>query len=216
MNIVDKTGRLVAGALGAALVAAGLLTACSSPPAPPSPYAQDFAEARARAGSDFILSVLADDKIEAVELRQAQDHYIDCLAEAGIQAWYADNGYGWSNLTMYDGEEDTQEEIDADIRCHDLWVGDIESLYWDQIANPDKRDWNSLVAACFVRHDLAPAGFSGRDYAELLAQITTTHGPDEELPPGTYQAPEVPPPTSSSGVSLAGMEATSCMINPQL
>jgi hypothetical protein len=200
-------------ALGAVLATVGLLSGCSSPPAPPSPYAQDFADARARAGSDFILSVLADDKIDTVELRQAQDHYTDCLAEAGVRAWYVDDGYGQSVLRM--DSDENEQQLEADGRCYDLWMGRIGSLYWDQIANPDKQDWNSLVAACFVRHGLAPVGFSGRDFADLLlASAETITYVSED---GEVYTPEIPTlPPALSGISLFGPQENSCQSNPQL
>jgi hypothetical protein len=140
-------------------------------------YAQQFADAIARAPNDFVRSVLADGVITLAELQEAQSRTLACIAGSGlgIEAAYVPNAYGGSNLAFDVFVEDvrngpSEEQKQAVSDCEQQWIMYIDALYSMVVANPNNEDGNDLIAACLVRHNLVAPGFTGTDYAEVLAR----------------------------------------------
>ena len=187
----------------------------------PSPYAAEFEQAARAASSDYIRQILADGRVDAAELHDAQQHVVACLADAGIAAWYSANTWGIDTLAV--AGDDTKDSLAAQARCLDQWMGGIEQLYWAEFANPDNQDWSGLVAACLVRVGEAPAGFTGTDYDELI-RLNTIHVDSSTMTPdddgiihvGTDGSGASPPGDGRipGGGNLSDSKAVACTVVP--
>jgi len=169
---VPKVGALAA--LGVAVSV--LLAGCSPAAQQPGPYAAEYAQAIQEAKSDYVRQILQSGHITAADMKDAEQHVIKCTADVGFVVTYNTDQWGIDRytLTYYDDDPPTSAQMAAINDCVDQWMGPIDQLYQKQYANPNNQDWNGLVAACLVRKSVAPAGFTGRDYADLIAQNSQT------------------------------------------
>lgn len=173
------------------------------------PYAAEFAAAMAQTNSDYVRSMLEDEKITVAEIKDAQGQFISCLADAGIEGFFESNGFGYDNLTIV-GEQ-SEEDKQAENECHFQWLGTAERLFNEQIINPNNEDLDSLIAQCFVRKELVPNGFTGKDFKELMDTQGTAQTISAGLEVILTEMPEIILP---GGVSLSNPEASACLSNP--
>jgi hypothetical protein len=90
----------------------------------------------------------------------------------------------YQRAILADGVITAAEVMDA---CVDEWFGSLEGIYFLVFTNPNREDWNGLIAACLVRHGLVPEGFRGEDYAELFdvwaeSYVSRISIPDDTAP----------------------------------
>ncbi|MCA5891936.1 hypothetical protein LEP48_01045 [Isoptericola sp. NEAU-Y5] len=199
--------RLLSAALLLGLTTSGCAT--SSEIDMSAPYAAEFETAYQQAKSDYVREALSDGEVEAAELQDAQRHVLECLSQAGISARYETDEFGQTAMVVT-GDE-TPEQLKADVACHGEWMGRIEELYARTTGNPANEDWDTMVAACLVRHGLAPEGYSGQDYAELSMQGAVTVDLSEG---GGEQTEAAAPQILPGGADLNEGEALECQINP--
>ncbi|MDR2973674.1 MAG: hypothetical protein LBV00_03015 [Propionibacteriaceae bacterium] len=187
------------------------------------PYAAQFRQEYERAKSDYVREVLADGKVDVQELQDAQQHMVSCMEERGYVLFYDVDRYGLSNQTMdmshgpWDNftAAEQEEALAAERTCEDAWMGGIGSLYHMVRVNPNDEDWSGLIAACLVRHGLAPEGFTGQDWDDLIGQNatyydTSTMDPNQPPPNQEPSAPMVLP----GGHDMSEPEARKCRIVP--
>lgn len=198
--------------MGAAVIAWSLV-GCSGgthPSSNPSPWADAFAEA-SKTESSYVQSVLADGKVTASELSDAQGHVIQCLADAGIEAKYQTDEWGQPMLTT--PNELNEQQLEIDFACENQWMGSIGILYWGVLTNPDRLSPSDAIAACLVRNGLAPAGFTGKDWDEVMAPFTTTGNGDTPThaaqPDGSAAEAKLP-----GGTSIDDWNVVGCRMNP--
>jgi len=171
------------------------------------------------AKSDYVRQILSDGAVTDMEIQDARAHAITCLSQAGITASYEPNGYGDTNLTITGSLSITQQEAMG--ACMDQWIGPVEQLYYETTRNPQRQNWDDLVANCLVRKGLAPDGFTGEDYQNLSEQNTTTVtgtlDPAQIGPGGISQeATDLPLPAAvlPGGVPMDDPNVIGCMTDP--
>lgn len=204
------------------VLAVSMLAGCAQTKSD-NPYAADYAEAIANTESEYQKGILEDGVITAEEMRDAQQQTITCLKTAGISAKYSDDsGSGIFSLEYESSSEaDSVNDQEIVMGCTKQWIDDIEPLYYSQVTNPQNEDFDSLIAACLVRKEIAPAGFSGKDYKKLMEDnsksVTVS---EEELADGTYME-ELSEMTGQESIQIPGgktldePDAVLCMMNPQ-
>jgi len=109
--------------------------------------------------SDFERDVLADHRVTDAEIRQAQELFVRCAADAGYDATYRDDQL---ELVASDGRStrtgDDQAESDAmgavADRCNAGTTDFVGYIYAAVRDNPEARTQAELVRDCFSRHDL--------------------------------------------------------------
>lgn len=202
--------RLTVGAIAA--ISMINLSACSDSAQSPKPYSAAIAKALDSTRSDYVRSILEDGQITAAEMRDAQQQNLSCLSESGITAQYVDSGAGYSTLETA-GDLDATE-LKAMVTCADKWTGEAESLYIDQVMNPENKDLNALIAACLVKKELAPEGFDGADFRELMRAHSQSSAQDSPGQDGSVSVEETGDIILPGGQSMSNPQAIMCQMNP--
>ena len=160
-NIVDA--RHQKNCLLVTLLVAGT-SACGATgsDAPKGPYSADIQQAKAKTTSDFQRQVLADGKITRAEYEEAVDRYVSCMNSHGAEISKTLNSAGY----YYYSQPGVASPSSWTTKCADDSTGFVESLYVQMLRNPNHIDENELMAQCLVRSRLAPAGYTGKKYAE--------------------------------------------------
>ncbi|MFT3889538.1 MAG: hypothetical protein QM713_15445 [Arachnia sp.] len=168
----NKKARACLGAV-AVLMVAGCSN--SEPEQAPGPgWAAEFAEAREKAReSEFARAALADDRVTDAELAEANSRLVDCLDAAGFPGAVVDSEGG---LTVPD--RGLGASIDPTVSACEDSIGwsSISILYRETRRNPENIDPNELIAACLVRHEVVPVGYSGKDYADAWDRFVASGG----------------------------------------
>lgn len=171
---------------GSLLLLAGL-GACSAAETPSdSPYASQFEQARSQSTTDFQREVLDDDVITDEEFREVRQHYIDCLADAGIRAEaLADGSYN-----MPDGI--TGSNADADMACARKTVIPVEALYYAIRTNPGNEDFSALIVECLQKQGIVDDAFTKDDWDNFTSAFAAVAGDGSEPAPPTSELPSLP------------------------
>jgi hypothetical protein len=187
-------------------------------------YAEQFEQAYGQASSDYVKAVLADGTVDMSELQEAQQRMVSCMSEAGFVLEFVPTPYGFSQERLQMGrgtvdftDEEKNAALDADDRCREEWMGNIDTLYQTVTTNPNNEDWSGLVAACLTRHGLAPEGFTGQDYDDFLAEGSSHHevtagGPEARSEPISRVASQ--PRILPGGHLMNEPEVMKCMVVP--
>jgi len=192
------------------------LTACNNTnTTQENPYAAEIARAYENANSEYVRDILRDGQITSVEMRDAEGKMTACLADAGIEASYEDNGYGYRDLVIVDSDS---EDLIIENECHKKWIGEIGAIYTSQIANPQNGDFEALISACLVREGLVDETFTGSDYREFIRQNGKFFSfSGDDLEEGTIEQITGEPTEEiflPSGVSMRDPRVVTCEINP--
>jgi hypothetical protein len=208
---------LVVVAAGALSVA---LSACASSPAQVGhgPYAAQIAQAARAATSPFEKQVFADFEqpgfhITRSEYVEAMQRYASCMKSRGVDLDLY-NAYGLldtsvsgtSNIALYEKTQGSCEKGNNAL---------IEPLYGDMLMNPEKIDFSTVVAQCFVREKLIAAPFTGsdlqkmRDAAGAESVNVAPDGSSTAAPSGQASA------DSDAEKVLDSSKAQACQANPQ-
>lgn len=148
-----------------------VLAACASSPQTdsdssqdekPGPYAAQIKAAANDADSQFARDVLKDGVITRAEYQEAEDRYLACLRDAGINAALEDqSGYYVLSLPTSDAD---RPEIET---CRRGTTNLIEPLYHDMLTNPDKIDPSENILNCMKRKGMKlPSGYGAKDFQE--------------------------------------------------
>lgn len=168
------------------------------------PYAAQVEQAYNSSSSSYIRGILADGTIDSFEINDAMRHVVECVSEAGFTI-----SYTLDNHSMQFESTTPEPSDEVLIGCQDEWLGEVGQLYWSMYTNPNNENGDGLVAACLVRKGLAPAEFTGTDYAELTQPETIIQGTGE-----VFVAPEFAEIIIPGGGSLSDPEAVTCAITP--
>lgn len=130
-------------------------------------YSAEIAQLLDENSSTFVRNVLADGTISDEEAEEARSKYISCLGENGYEAQVSTDQYGIKQLaTVSDVPLRVEDKCSVDTR-------DVLSLYDRMRKSPQNEDLDDVLAACFVRHDLVPKDFTGKDLKTLQADLPT-------------------------------------------
>ncbi|MDR2619949.1 MAG: hypothetical protein LBC29_02310, partial [Propionibacteriaceae bacterium] len=89
---------------------------------------------------------------------------------------YQDDGQGGFSFGFETSSELTLEQKLGMRDCENQWLTPLEFLYNSVRTNPDNERWDELFAACLVRHELVPPGFTATDYGELVKEQGDKYG----------------------------------------
>lgn len=189
-------------AVGGVLVLALAGVACAAEEPVAQAYTRDFQQARELATSQFERDVLADDVITREEYEEAMQRYVRCMADSGLTVGLIDQQgyYGYEvpgNGEAYDRTTD---------QCSQGTNALIEGLYVEVLTNPDKLDYDEMIARCFVKAGLVDEPFSAQDFDALMkASGAGSYGdaPGESVPIDP-RAQEI----------MNSEDAAACMANP--
>lgn len=212
------------GVTSLVLALAGLLAfaGCSSPPlksGAAGPYAEDIAQAYERA-NDFQREILRDGKITDAEYFEAQDRFVACMDERGLEARADGIGNGY---TLFFDLADPVAEA-AFTECGDSSYSVIEPLYYAMRDNPRNEDMADVYAACMVRVGAAPEGFTGKELDELTSRASVEIAAEEagsgDSASGRIDSTDSLMPTLDDimipgGASLGSAEVLDCYTDPQ-
>ena len=166
--------------------------------------------------SDFVRDVLRDGVITTAEVRESRERFLSCAQDAGLPVTLWESGDDWGTAIS---RELTEAESELEFQCFLQWDGFIQGLYTSIAQNPDGVDRDDLIAACLIRHGLAPEGFTGRDYRELIAPLVmsfTGAETEEEIRAIEDAVANVPQPVLPGGHLLNEGIAWDCQVNPQI
>ncbi|MDR2620421.1 MAG: hypothetical protein LBC29_04820, partial [Propionibacteriaceae bacterium] len=168
------------------LLAVALLlpvTACTTTPPEPEvfggAYHQEFFDAIRDAPNDYVREALSDGVVTRAEVIDAQAKVVQCIetSDLGIRNFgYQDDGQGGFSFGFETSSELTLEQKLGMRACRMQWLDSLESLYDGVRTNPDNERWDELFAACLVRHELVPSGFTATDYMALLKEQGDKYG----------------------------------------
>lgn len=186
---MDRLAQLLnprAAALTTATLAIFGLGGCTTS-APENAYAEDFAQARELATSDFEREALADDRITREEYEEAIQRYLSCMKDAGVTVNLEDN-YGYytysvsQNATRYD---------EVTNQCSMGTTMLLEGLYIDVLTNPKKLHPDEATARCLVGVGLVEEPFGAEDFRRLEAAAGAQGAEitDGEVKPHTNSVP---------------------------
>jgi hypothetical protein len=134
-------------------------------------YRDDFQHiAEEYDGNDFVYRIIQDENITKEELDEAFDKYDGCVKSKGFVAIYDTPGsykgghtYSFNHGSVY---EDGQKALKAENECNQKFgFNDLSPLQDEILANPNKEDFNKIMAECLVRHGMAPEGYTANDFA---------------------------------------------------
>lgn len=127
-------------------------------------WADEFAEARRRATTDFERSALADGRISDAEFAEMENAFATCMRDRNV----AFGGFGpGGGYEFKPGSGTTTEEANtiADECSATSGLDTIGSLYFAMQRNPQNLDEAAITAACLVKKKVVPASYSGSDYS---------------------------------------------------
>ncbi|XBH20746.1 hypothetical protein V5R04_10970 [Jonesiaceae bacterium BS-20] len=138
-------------------------SACTPDVEVASPYAAQFEDARRGATTQFEADALADDKISRAEYVEAEQRFVDCIASHGGKVELEDQtGYFTYAITgdieLYDSVSD---------QCGQGANALISPLYVDILMNPNRTDFDELMANCLIDVGLVDRTFTKEDMADL-------------------------------------------------
>jgi len=213
--------RLVVVAVAAA-TAVLAVSGCSSTPQSrnPNPYAPQIAQAERLASSPFEKAVFADYKNPKFRITrsvyvEAMEKYADCLKGKGVTlrlteqyGLFGEEVAGASNIALFQKDDGS---------CSKGTTVLIEPLYVDMLTNPDNLNFNTVVAACFVRSKLVAPPFTAEDLKKLEAAASTGSETTTITPNGTStNSPSAGHGAGSNAAKLMNSaRAGACESNPQ-
>lgn len=124
------------------------------------PWADDFAEA-ATGLSEFQSRIIADGRITAAELEEAQARMGACMEDLGHTFTTSEDGRSQS-VPLPGHEGDDVDTVNGyKLRCSAVYDTTITSLFTEIRRNPERRDEAEISVAC-----LRAAGLVGKGYTE--------------------------------------------------
>ncbi|MDR0505100.1 MAG: hypothetical protein LBG70_04770 [Bifidobacteriaceae bacterium] len=202
---------MVARLIGLLVVVGVCLSGCTAPQnLKGGAYASEFAALAEDTGSDFVRAVLSDGVITEAEYQEAREKVEDCLAGLGVEGSYQPDQLGGYSLLTGELTEAQQQQL---VECREQWIDGLEWLYQAVKNNPQNISEDDLIAACFVRHGVAPEGYRGVDYHDLIWSngVTDLATAQHDSEGGLLPQPAL---TLPGGVSLDDPVAARCRISP--
>jgi hypothetical protein len=213
--------RLVVVAVTTA-IAGSAVSGCASAPQSrnSNPYAAQIAQAEALASSPFEKAVFADYnnpkfRITRSVYVEAMQKYAACLKGKGVTLQLSEQ-YGLFGEQVSGAENIPLFQKD-DGSCSKGTTRLIEPLYVDMLTNPDNVDFNTVVAACFVRSKLVAPPFTAEDLKKLEAAASAGSATTTTPSNGTSTvSPSAGHGAGSDAAKVMGSSgAAACETNPQ-
>jgi len=161
-----------------------------------SPWAAEFQQVYDEATNDFVRAIVADGELTLAEMREAAARTNECFESVGSPATIDESSGGAFMLSLphrvgYEGSWDTVvhygslEIQEASIACEFEYFNGLWGLWDATRVNPDGEDFNTLVAECLVRNEVAAAGLTGAMFQEaaMMCAFHFEHDPDNPLSP---------------------------------
>ncbi|TRW44399.1 hypothetical protein [Georgenia yuyongxinii] len=170
-----------------------------------SPYAAEFEQARNQATTDFQREVLADDTITDAEFREVQQRYVDCLADAGIQAVAHENG-------SFDVSADlsgNNSAADVERKCSRDTHMPISGLYLAMHINPNNEDFSKLIVECLHKQGVVEENFTKDDWDDFVWAFAKVAGDGTGPTPDPVDFPKLP-----GGALMSDPPVQKCADNP--
>ncbi|MBW3077793.1 hypothetical protein [Bifidobacterium simiiventris] len=126
--------------------------------------------------ADFIREVIADRRITADEMNEAERRSINCYAQYGLKVgvdyWFGDNGGG---LVEKENDRYTQEQrADISTTCGlDTGYESIKEVYYQAVRNPDDVDLEPYRFQCYQEQGLLDAGYTYDEFERLVDNGTS-------------------------------------------
>ncbi len=138
-------------------------------------WGEDFEAARqAESGADFAQGVLMDDVVTDAEMQEANERLVRCLEDGGFPGTVVDGGGGLT-IPLPPGQAEAHLQA-VNEACEDsLGWPSISILYRSTRINPENVDWDELLAACLVRHEVVPSGYRGEDHRDDIERFLSGH-----------------------------------------
>lgn len=174
-----------------------------------NPYSKEIEQAASVVTDSFSSKILADGTITDLEMGEARQKLLDCLDSENIVAEFI-NQDGSYQLVVKNNVSELPQVCTKNFYP-------LQSLYQKMQGNPDNINPDDLFAACFVRHKLAPKGFTGSDLNQIYEDGNLPKISSEDLEEG--KKVPVPELTLPGGKILTGdntdPEVEHCLTNPQ-
>lgn len=150
-------------------VVPGLLGGCAGGVSDSPSTSPWEADVRALASSPVavVQEVVQDGVIEEIEYREVQDTYLKCINDLGFTAstWMDENG-----VESYQADGELTDELKSATRtCGETTGLDaLEGLYLQIKTNPDRVDFNELIAQCLREFKVVDESYTGEQYTQDL------------------------------------------------
>ncbi|MGC4192828.1 MAG: hypothetical protein QM589_16915 [Thermomicrobiales bacterium] len=175
-------------------------------PATNDAYADEFADAREEATSDFERDVLADGRITQAEYDEAVQHFATCLrGDPGFEVTIApDPLIPGAAIYRIDGGPDVPPEVRMRIveSCAEGTIAIVEPLFIATIVNPEHADFDEMVLACLHDGGLVATDF---DEADLAALREAASSETARINPNITSGINTPAPDKA---------VAACLVNP--
>jgi hypothetical protein len=126
------------------------------------PYASQFKDAWTQSKSDFVRSVIADQKISDQEWAETVQRLASCLKAKGLtfKGYQADGSYSVDNGQL-SPDEANAGLLPCELQSGEHWIG----LLRDQLSeNPNNTPVGEIMAACLIRLKVVARGYTSDDY----------------------------------------------------
>ncbi|MDR1355494.1 MAG: hypothetical protein LBJ43_04480 [Propionibacteriaceae bacterium] len=138
-------------------------------------WAADYQALFYRTESALVKEILFDGQITVTEYLTLGDELVDCLASQGA----ADGKVSTTGSVSFQSPPNGADPDSILSLCAGIMDWDSVTTLWRASrSNPNRDDWNTLMAECIVRMEQRPQGYTGLDY-----QHDRELGVWEEWPP---------------------------------
>lgn len=171
---------------GAAIATVLMLGACSTDGTSEGPEASPWEpDVRALAEStsiDLVRHIAQDGTLEEHEYREVQDAFIACMGDRGlaVETWVDEFG-----VESYQTEGEYTEELKSVQDECEISVGlrEVVPLYTVITTNPNRVDFNELIAQCLREFKVVDETYTGEQYAQDLKDqnLPGTGSPESSL-----------------------------------
>lgn len=158
------------GCLGAAFVLVVLASGCTAgedESSSGSPWESDIRALASDSTVALVQDVAQDGVIEELEYREVQDTYLTCLGDLGFAAttWVDENG-----KESYETNGEWTDELESALTMcgESTGLDPVENLYVQSTINPDRVDFDELIAQCLRELDVVDESYTGEQYKEDL------------------------------------------------
>lgn len=126
-------------------------------------WAGEFSSAYRKSTSDFERKALLDEKISDAEFAEMETRFQRCLADQQItfSGFKTDGAF---DFRFADGFDPDKANAITDSCSASTGVNTIGSLYFAMKRNPQNLNEATIMAACLVKKNAVPQGYSADDY----------------------------------------------------
>ncbi|MDR0489597.1 MAG: hypothetical protein LBG99_09480 [Propionibacteriaceae bacterium] len=119
--------------------------------------------------TEFEKAVLADYVVTDAEEREAEDRFMQCMAENGYDVQFLDDG-GYQ-MAPSAGNPDPNKPVSQslDVECSKGSIDLVRFIYFEAKWNPERLSGGMLIRACFEKHGLDEgSGLSDDEFSAMV------------------------------------------------